>query len=179
MRVKSVFLAAASAAGLFIAGPALAQTTTGGATNIDTNSDDNIQVNDVLDLFVVDNAPDSYSSTSTSSWSLSKSYSSSDTAYLVSANQSLKAININKELDEVADFDGVDEDQSSVGYNSGNNSVNDNAFAAFAGISNNAWNTGLNANTQAATNIAAMGTVNFGVSGCCVDDGTGGGDTGD
>ncbi len=164
MRVKSVFLAAASAAGLLIAGPALAQTT-GGATNIDTNSDDNIQVNDVLDLFLIDNAPDSYSSstTLTANWSNSESYTSSDTA--VVATQVLTATNTNQYLDEVADFDGEDGTETAVGYNSGNNSVNDNAFAAFAGISNNAWNTGLNANTQAATNIAAQGTVNFGVTG--------------
>jgi len=159
MRVKSVFLAAASAAGLFVAGPALAQS--GG--NNTANGNDNIQVSDVLDLFAIDNAADTYNSSS--SWSLSKSLSSTSSDRNVVATQYLKAINSNSQLDEVADFDGVDEDQSSVGYNSGNNSVNDNAFAAFAGISNNAWNTGLNANTQAATNIAAMGTVNFGVSG--------------
>ncbi|MHA3841542.1 hypothetical protein ACX0GZ_10010 [Sphingomonas aestuarii] len=172
MRVKSVFLAGATAVGLLMAGPALAQTT-GGATNIDTNSDDNIQVNDVLDFFLIDNAPDSYSSSSTSSWSLSKSYSSADTN--VVATQVLTAINTNQYLDEVADFDGEDGSETPVGYNSGNNSINDNAFAAFAGISNNAWNTGLNANTQAATNIAAQGTVNFGVSGGA----GGGGDGGD
>lgn len=170
MRVKSVFLAAASAAGLFVAGPALAQS--GG--NNTANGNDNIQVSDVLDLFFTDNAADSYSTTS--NWSSTKNYSSSDNNVI--AHQYLKAINNNSQLDEVADFDGEDGTPSSVGYNSGDNSVNNNAFAAFAGISNNAWNTGLNANTQAATNIAAMGTVNFGVSGCCADDGTGGG-TGD
>lgn len=47
------------------------------------------------------------------------------------------------------------------GYNSGDNSVNDNAFAAFAGILNVAWNTGVNANTQAGSNIAAQGNVHF------------------
>lgn len=172
MRVKSVFLAAVSAAGLFVAGPALAQATGGNNT---ANGNDNIQVSDVLDLFAIDNAADTYNSSS--SWSLSKSSTSTSSDRNVVATQYLKAINSNSQLDEVADFDGVDEDQSSVGYNSGNNSVNDNAFAAFAGISNNAWNTGLNANTQAATNIAAMGTVNFGVSGCCAADG--GGDGGD
>lgn len=164
MRVKSVFLAGAAAAGLFLAGPALAQSS-GGSTTIDDNSDDNIQVNDVLDLFFIDNAADSHSTT------VSKSYSSADTS--VVAKQILTATNTNQYLDEVADFDGVDEDESSVGYNSGDNSVYDNAFAAFAGILNNAWNTGLNANTQAATNIAAMGTVNFGTGG---DTGGGGGD---
>lgn len=162
MRVKSVFLAGATAVGLLIAGPALAQTT-GGPSTIDNDSDRNILVNDLLDYFAVDNAADSYSSSS--SWSLTKTstYSSADTN--VVAKQTLTAINTNQYLDEVADFDGEDGTETAVGYNSGNNSINDNAFAAFAGISNNAWNTGLNANTQAATNIAAQGTVNFGVSG--------------
>ncbi len=46
-------------------------------------------------------------------------------------------------------------------YSSGSNSVSGNAFAAYAGILNQGWNTGINANAQAATNIAARGTVNF------------------
>jgi hypothetical protein len=47
-------------------------------------------------------------------------------------------------------------------YSSGDNTVRDNAFAAYAGILNQAWNTGINANAQAATNVAARGTVTFG-----------------
>jgi hypothetical protein len=46
-------------------------------------------------------------------------------------------------------------------YSSGSNSVSGNAFAAYAGILNQGWNTGINANAQAATNIAARGTVTF------------------
>lgn len=46
-------------------------------------------------------------------------------------------------------------------YSSGSNSVSGSAFAAFSGILNNGWNTGINANAQAATNIAARGTVTF------------------
>ena len=94
----------------------------------------------------------------------------------VVAQQELKAVNINKELDEVVDLDGLDEDASAVGYNSGNNVVRDNAFAAFAGIANAAWNTGINANTQAATNIAAHGSITFGVTGDSGANGDGGGD---
>lgn len=179
MRVKSVFLAGATAVGLLIAGPALAQTT-GGPATIDNDSDRNILVNDLLDVFAVDNAADSY--TSSSSWSLSKtsSYSSADSwssaDIAVVAKQSLNGVNTNSQMDELVDLDGEDDSGTAVGYNSGNNSVNDNAFAAFAGISNNAWNTGINNNTQAATNIAAYGTVNFGVSGGAAD---GGGGTGE
>ncbi len=95
---------------------------------------------------------------------------------LVVADQDLKATNINMYLDEVVDLDGEDGSETPVGYNSGNNVVRDNAFAAFAGISNAAWNTGINANTQAATNIAALGTINFGVGGSSSDGGGSGGD---
>lgn len=45
---------------------------------------------------------------------------------------------------------------------SGANSVNGNAFAAYAGILNNSWNTGINSSAQAATNVAARGSVTFG-----------------
>lgn len=47
----------------------------------------------------------------------------------------------------------------------GNNSVRGNAFAACSGILNAAWNIRINAGGQAATNIAAQGTVNFGNGG--------------
>jgi hypothetical protein len=46
-------------------------------------------------------------------------------------------------------------------YSSGDNSVRGGAFAAFSGILNQGWNTGINANAQAATNIAARGSVTF------------------
>lgn len=93
------------------------------------------------------------------------------------ATQVLVAVNSNSEMDEVADFDGEDDTESTAGYNSGDQSVNGNSFSAFAGILNQAWNTGLNANTQAATNIAAQGTVSFGDAGAAADDGgNGGGD---
>jgi len=53
-------------------------------------------------------------------------------------------------------------DDTNQGYRSGDNSVRGNAFAAFAGILNQAWNTGVNSNTQSGTNIAAGATINFG-----------------
>jgi hypothetical protein len=124
-------------------------------------------INDYLDEFYQDNGPDSLSE------SVSESYQANGNT-LISAYQELYAVNSNSELDEVVDLDGEDGSETAVGYNSGNNSVNDNAFAAFAGIANQAWNTGINANTQAATNIAAQGTVNFGVN-SGADAGSGGG----
>lgn len=45
---------------------------------------------------------------------------------------------------------------------SGDNSVAGSAFAAYAGILNNGWNTGINSSAQAATNVAARGSVTFG-----------------
>lgn len=59
-----------------------------------------------------------------------------------------------------------------MGYNSGNRLPSENAFALYAGIMNAAWNTGINAGTRGATNIAP-GSVNFGE--CCVADDAGGG----
>lgn len=90
------------------------------------------------------------------------------------ATQVLLAVNSNHDLDEVADFDGEDDSDSNVGYNSGDNTVRGSSFAAFAGILNQAWNTGLNANTQAATNIAAQGSVSFGDTTGGAGGGTGG-----
>ena len=46
-------------------------------------------------------------------------------------------------------------------YGSGANNIGGSAFAAYSGILNQGWNTGINANSQAATNIAAQGTTSF------------------
>ena len=116
-----------------------------------------VAVNDLIDEFYQDNGP----VTVTERFSKS-SEANANTG--IAAYQKLMATNTNKYLDEVVDLDGLDETETAVGYNSGANSVSDNAFAAFAGIANQAWNTGINANTQAATNIAAQGTVNFGAN---------------
>jgi hypothetical protein len=129
-------------------------------------------INDMLDDFYQDNGPVTVSET------YSESYQKNNNTKIV-AHQTLTATNTNHHLDEVVDLDGQDDTDTAVGYNSGSNSVNGNAFAAFAGIANQAWNTGINANTQAATNIAAQGTVNFGVNsgdGAAAGGGGGGGD---
>lgn len=124
-------------------------------------------INDKIDEFYQDNGP------ITASESHSESYQKNNNTK-IAAYQTLTATNTNHHLDEVVDLDGEDESSTAVGYNSGSNSVYGNAFAAFAGIANQAWNTGINANTQAATNIAAQGEVNFGVN-SGADSGTGGG----
>lgn len=50
---------------------------------------------------------------------------------------------------------------SAVNSNSGNNAVQGSAFAAYSGILNQGWNNGQGSNAQAATNIAARGSVSF------------------
>lgn len=44
-------------------------------------------------------------------------------------------------------------------FETGSNAINDNAYATFAGILTQSWNTGANANTQAATNVAWSGRI--------------------
>ena len=86
----------------------------------------------------------------------------------VTAIQTLVATNLNQHLDEVVDLDGEDNSDTNVGYQSGDNHVGGNAFAAFAGINSSAWNTGINNNVQSGVNIAAQGNVSFGdAAGCC------------
>jgi hypothetical protein len=73
----------------------------------------------------------------------------------VSADQDLRAVNVNHGMGQVVD---IDDDN---GYDSGGNSVSGGAFAAFAGILNQAWNTGIDANNQAANNLAVQGNTHF------------------
>ena len=162
--IKKVMLAVSTLALAVTAAPAVAQgqdqdndNTTTGASG---NNSDTVVVNDLIDLFVQDNAADTFSDDDQDN----DGNGSFNGNSLVVATQTLSANNTNQNLDEVVDLDGEDGTETAVGYNSGNNSVRGNAFAAYAGILNAAWNTGINANTQAATNIAASGTVSFGDS---------------
>ena len=175
--IKKVMLAVSTLALAVTAAPAVAQgqdqdndnTTTGASGN---NSDnDTVVVNDLIDLFVQDNAADTFSDDDQDN----DGNGSLNGNSLVVATQTLSATNTNHDMDELVDLDGEDGTETAVGYNSGNNSVRGNAFAAYAGILNSAWNTGINANTQAATNIAASGTVSFGDS-APAGGGGGGGD---
>lgn len=170
--IKKVMLAVSTLALAAAAAPAIAQQNHGNTTTsggIGTNND-TVVVNDLIDLFVQDNAADSYQDNDQDN----DGNGSFNGNSLVVATQTLNANNTNKYMDELVDLDGKDESDTAVGYNSGNNSVRGNAFAAYAGILNAAWNTGINANTQAATNIAAQGTVSFGE--CCGSSSGGGGD---
>ena len=162
--IKKVMLAVSTLALAVTAAPAVAQgqdqdndNTTNGAAG---NNSDTLVVNDLIDLFIQDNAADTFSDDDQDN----DGNGSLNGNSLVVATQTLSANNTNQNLDEVVDLDGEDGTETAVGYNSGNNSVRGSAFAAYAGILNAAWNTGINANTQAATNIAASGTVSFGDS---------------
>ncbi len=160
MKVRKIMMSSALVIGLGLSSAAMANDQNQGNTannNTSATGGTTTVWNDLIDLYYQDNAADSMSVTSTSS-----SQQNGNTAII--ADQYLYAENSNSYLDEVVDLDGEDSTETAVGFNSGSNSVSDNAFAAYAGILNQAWNTGINANTQAATNIAAQGTVNFGVN---------------
>lgn len=197
MRIRQILATTALAAGLTIAGPAMAQDANGPGNDsaADDNSVDdgnnNSQVddggtivrdtaNDFLDL--LSNNGNGHNRDNESMHAVNGSNAADDGSSIqngsnVVAAQTLIAINANSQLDEVVDMDGEDGTPSPVGYHSGNNVVGGNAFAAYAGILNQAWNTGINSNAQAATNIAAQGTVNFGTGGAGgADAGGGGGD---
>lgn len=174
--MKKVMLAVSTLALAVTAAPAFAQgsqdqdndnTTTGAAGGI---GNDTTVVNDLIDLFVQDNAADTFSSED------NDGNGSGNGNSAVVAIQALTATNTNQQMDELVDLDGEDESDTAVGYNSGNNSVAGSAFAAYAGILNAAWNTGINSNAQAATNIAAQGTVSFGDSAPAAAGGGGGDD---
>ena len=162
--IKKVMLAVSTLALAVSAAPAIAQgqdqdndNTTTGASG---NNSDTVVVNDLIDLFVQDNAADTFSDDDQDN----DGNGSLNGNSLVVATQTLNANNTNQQMDELVDLDGEDDSDTAVGYNSGNNSVSGSAFAAYAGILNAAWNTGINSNAQAATNIAASGTVSFGDS---------------
>jgi hypothetical protein len=160
MNTKKLLSVSALVLGLGLSSAAMANDQNQGNTangNTSTMGGTTVVANDLIDYYWQDNAADSLSITKSRS-----SEHNGNTSII--AKQELTATNTNYELDEVVDLDGEDESATAVGYNSGDNSVNDNAFAAYAGILNQAWNTGINANTQAATNIAAQGEVNFGVN---------------
>jgi hypothetical protein len=161
--IKKVMLAVSTLALAATAAPAFAQgqqnqdndNSTNGAAG---NNSDTVVVNDLIDLFVQDNAADTFSDDDQDN----DGNGSFNGNSLVVATQTLGANNTNQQMDELVDLDGEDGSETAVGYNSGNNNVSGSAFAAYAGILNAAWNTGINSNAQAATNIAASGTVSFG-----------------
>lgn len=151
--MRKALIVAASVLALTLGGQAFAQDTN--SPSINGNSDgsgNNKLVNKVLTLSLTDS--------STKTVDKSRSNSQDNGSYnnnnAVTANQDLSAVNSNHSINDVVEMaDGSN-------YNSGSNSVSGGAFAAFAGVLNQGWTTGVNANAQAATNIAAQGNISFG-----------------
>ncbi len=156
MKTMKLIAASAAVCALAISAPAYAQQTQD--NDVDNTDNGAVVVNDLLDVYLA--AQDFSQDNDTLTVGDVNSNNST-----VTAVQTLTAINTNQYLDEVVDLDGADGTPAPVGYNSGNNEVRGSSFAAFAGILNQAWNTGINSNAQAATNIAAQGTINFGDTG--------------
>jgi hypothetical protein len=180
MKIKTVISASALVLAFGLAMPAAAQVasgTTGGAAiatgiasaTTNTTSTD-IGVSDFLntDVELTDNSDNSTNDSNntdlafalgsfnsdSSDNSTNDSFNGNDSSSVV-ATQTLLAVNANA---APLNF------QSGLAlsdYSSGDNSVNDNAYAAYSGILNQGWNTGINANAQAATNVAARGSVTF------------------
>lgn len=102
------------------------------------------------------------------SFNTSKSKSTSDSGNTsVSVNlSSQRTGNIHLVADQsldasISNHDPLNFNGKKSNYSSGSNSVNGSAFAAYSGILNQAWNTGINSNAQAATNMAAQGSTTF------------------
>ena len=160
MKIRHMLAGTAFALAFGIASPALAQNSgvgEEGPGNADNNTVMDESLNDFLDYLSNNLNGDNRENENTSSSGgsiLANRGSSVDTGNRLVATQQLSGVNYNEE--QVVDLHGEGS------YNSGSNSVNDAAFAAFAGILNQSFNTGINNNVQSATNIAAQGTVVFG-----------------
>lgn len=179
MTIKQTIAVSALALGLCMAAPAYAQqasnsqagaiglvaTATNTSTDLnmqDSNNDNSISVsdsgNDNSDNRISDSgnlafALGSFNTDNTNN-STNGSNNGNDNSSIV-AEQNLRATSNGAPITFLNLLAGGDN-------SSGDNSVSGSAFAAYAGILNSAWNTGVNSNAQAATNVAARGTVTFG-----------------
>jgi hypothetical protein len=182
MTIKHTIAVSALALGLCMAAPAYAQQTSNSqagaiglvatATNTstdlntqDSNNDNSTDISDVGNTDIADSGNTSDSgntalmfalgsfNTDNSDNSTNDSNNGNDSSSIV-ADQDLRA---NASVNAPILFLSLASDNSS-----GDNSVSGSAFAAYAGILNTAWNTGISSNAQAATNVAARGSVTFG-----------------
>jgi hypothetical protein len=181
MNMKLRYLAATAAVvGLGLASPALAiNVNLNGNGNLNGNL--NASLNGNLNANVNATQNNSNASSSASATASSDGVDI-DTGDITVSVQTLTASNTNHGMHAVVDMSGGDGGTGGTGgggllfggtggqggtggaagnFNSGDNNVSGNAFAAYAGILNNAWNTGINSNAQAASSIAARGTVSF------------------
>jgi hypothetical protein len=172
MKMKTLVTAAAVIA-LGVSAPAFAQvasgtnagpTTSNGILTSATSTSTSTDVQDVLNdksVTSVNDVLNDKSQNAFASFNTIDSYNGAgddnnnqDNSRVV-ANQDLSASVSNAPVLVLAAITGALNGQS------GDNSVGGNAFGAYSGILNQGWNTGQGSNAQAATNIAARGTVSF------------------
>lgn len=171
MQLKYILTASALAIGLCAAGPAMSQTTANGRgddTVTTSNGDDGNVTrshNDNSQGKGDDGNTDVRDSLNGNDLSQGKGDDNNDNSrtrldhnVVVVSSQTLRANNSAHGMDSVVHMNGKQERS----FKTGDNSINDGALQAFAGILTQSFNTGLVANAQAGTNIAAQGTVNIG-----------------
>jgi len=160
MTSTKLVLSAVAALSIGIAAPALAQTGNGSSTTTSGNNSATTSVNVAASLDKTVNVNRSRNSTRTTNASFSASDSSQHN------NSSQRNGNIalvaDQDLDaSITNRGPMNFNGNSSNYSSGSNNVGGSAYAAYSGILNQGWNTGVNSNAQAATNIAAQGTTSF------------------
>lgn len=152
MKVSNVITASAFAVAAALATPAMAQDYSG------DNSNASEDYNDVYDIQDSEVANDLIDASIGSTVDDVNSYNSYDYDTVVSV-QTLISANANQQFEEIIDMNTSDD---YIEMYTGDNYVSDNAFTAFAGIANLSMNSGVNSHAQAASSIAAQGTVNLG-----------------
>ena len=165
MTNTKLVLSAVAALAIGVAGPAFAQSVGSSAT---TSGDHSSTTSVDLQLAASDSSTHSDSSQRTNNSQRNdnsqRSFDLTDNSQR--NNNSQRNGNVRLVADQTLDASisnerGLNFNGTRSDYASGSNSVNGGAFAAYSGILNQGWNTGINSNAQAATNIAAQGTTNF------------------
>lgn len=152
MKATNMIAASAMAFAAVLATPAMAQDYSG------DNSTASEDYNDVYDIQDSEVANDLIDASLGSTVDDVNSYNSYDYDTVVSV-QTLISANANQQFEEIIDMNTSDD---YIEMYTGANYVSDNAFTAFAGIANLSMNSGVNSHSQAASSIAAQGTVNLG-----------------
>lgn len=158
---SNLLVSVVAVAALGIAAPSFAQTTATSTVNgaSGANSDTTVRNNNETLTF----APVK-TSTRTSTKTLTETQTSTKTSTWTDNSQRNGNIRMvaDQSLDaSVSNRGSLNFNGGGANYSSGFNSISGAAFAAYSGILNQGWNTGINSNAQAATNIAAQGTMTF------------------
>jgi hypothetical protein len=158
---SKLLIGAAAVITLGFVTPTLAQTGAGANVNgaAGDHSDTNVSNSNKTLVY----AP---SETTSVSKSISNSKAISTSVALTLSNNSQRNGNVKIVADQqlgqsISNASRMNFDGKQSNYGSGSNTVGGSAFAAYSGILNQGWNTGISSNTQAATNIAAQGQTTF------------------